>query len=600
MSQSAKNIKNNIIMPPVDKAPIHTGNILAWIWYFLTPYKKSIIAYSIYRFIRDSYFAMLPLVIGFMINALNSGIAQENANLFFGGALAYMLLFAVFAYNMVFVPEVRNYEKAVRALTLYSINHLNKLSIDWHEKQGSGGKLQRVMTARVGLQELSRFYRWDFFNIVGQITAITVSVIFMDIPGFYIFLYIGFIGSFLTASYYFARPYLWLFNKYQETFEGLLSGVYEFVSSIRTVKSYSLSPYIYKRARDLEQQGQGAIIDAFAQNLKRWTICNLIAVVWITIFLILGLYLVLNDQLSTGAYATSFFLASNVWGVCIYFGAFLEKLFEHGNAIHRLVKTLRIQPKKFDLQPAQQLLPDWEAITIDNLCYTYDEEGNHGIKNLNIHAKRGQKIALVGNSGAGKSTFIKLLMKQMLPEQGSINIDNSNISYIATADWLSQISYVPQDIELFNLSIRDNILLDKQDIDPGTLDHVLKQSALAEFIETLPEGLDTMVGERGVKLSGGQRQRLGIARALVRQAPIIIFDEATSALDSISERQIQKAIENSFEGRTAFIIAHRLSTIRNADHIIVLDEGEIIEQGDFDTLITLNAHFAKLWNMQSR
>ncbi len=159
---------------------------------------------------------------------------------------------------------------------------------------------------------------------------------------------------------------------------------------------------------------------------------------------------------------------------------------------------------------------------------------------------------------------------------------------------------LPQDIELFNLSIRDNILLDKQDIDDAILEQTLKQSALSDFVKTLPNGLDTMVGERGVKLSGGQRQRLGIARALIRQAPIIIFDEATSALDSISESKIQKAIENSFEGRTAFIIAHRLSTIRNADYIIVLDEGKIIEQGDFDTLINLDAHFAKLWNMQSR
>jgi len=591
---------NQIIMPPADKAPMHTGNILAWIWYFLSPYKWSVIGYSVYRFIRDSYFAMLPLMIGFVINSLENGTAQANAGLFFTGLTAYMLVFAFFLFNMFFVPEVRRYEKAIRALTIYSIEHLNKLSIDWHEKQGSGGKLQRVMTARVGFQELARFYRWDFFMITGQLTAITISVIFMDIPWYYFFFYVGFIGSFLGASYYFARPYLWLFNKYQETFEGLLSGVYEFVSSIRTVKSYGLSPYISNRAKNLEQEGQGAIIDAFKQNLKRWTICNILAAHWIALFVLLGLYLVLNDKMTTGAYATSFFLASNIWGVCIFFGSFLEKLFEHGNAVHRLVKTLRVQPKKFDLEPAQNMPHNWSNIKIDNLCYTYDEEGNHGIKNIDIDVQRGQKIALVGNSGAGKSTFIKLLMKQMLPETGGINVDDTNISYVSTPDWLNQISYVPQDIELFNLSIKDNILLDKQDIDATTLNKVLEQSALAEFIHTLPEGLDTMVGERGVKLSGGQRQRLGIARALVRQAPIIIFDEATSALDSISESKIQQAIENSFEGRTAFIIAHRLSTIRNADHIIVLDEGAIIEQGDFDTLIKLDQHFAKLWNMQSR
>jgi len=600
MPQSKKHIQNQIHLPPTDKAPLHTGNILAWIWYFLSPYKKSVIGYSIYRLIRDSYFAMLPLIIGFVINSLETGFVQANSGLFFGGLTAYMLMFAFFLFNMFFIPEVRNYEKAIRGLTIYSIDHLNKLSIDWHEKQGSGGKLQRVMTARVGFQELSRFYRWDFFMITGQMTAITISVIFMDMPWYYFFFYMGFISSFLIASYYFARPYLWLFNKYQETFEGLLSGVYEFVSSIRTVKSFVLAPYISHKAKNLEEQGQGAIIEAFTQNLKRWTICNIIAAHWIALFVLFGLYLVLNDKMTTGAYATSFFLASNIWGVCIYFGSFLEKLFEHGNAINRLVKTLRIQPKQFDLEPAKNIPTDWEKIKIDNLCYTYDQKGNHGIKNVDIHIKRGQKIALVGNSGAGKSTFIKLLMKQMLPETGSINLENTNISYIPTSDWLGQISYVPQDIELFNLSIRDNVLLDKQEITEDILTKVLKQSALYEFIDTLAEGLDTMVGERGVKLSGGQRQRLGIARALVREAPIIIFDEATSALDSISESKIQQAIENSFEGRTAFIIAHRLSTIRNADHIIVLDEGEILEQGDFDTLIDLNKHFAKLWNMQSR
>ncbi len=429
-------------MPLHDKAPMHTGNILIWMWYFLSPYKKKVLGYSVYRFIRESYFSILPLIIGFVINALADGTAQANPIPFFIGLSLYMFFFAAFLFNIIFLPEVRSYEKAIRALTIFSINHLNKLSIDWHEKQGSGGKLQRVMTARTGFQELSRFYRWDFFMITGQITAIILSVIFMDIPGYYFIFYAGFIGTFLGASYYFAKPYLWLFNKYQETFEGLLSGVYEFVSSIRTVKSYGLSPYINQRAKSLEQEGQRAIINAFKQNLKRWTICNIIAACWITLFVLLGLYLVLQGEMTSGAYATTFFLASNIWGVCIYFGSFLEKLFEHGNAVNRLVKTLRIQPQEFDLRPQQGLPPKWNNIKIDSLSYTYDNQENHGVKDININVDRGQKIALVGNSGAGKSTFIKLLMKQMLPEKGSITVDNNNISYIPTKDWLGQISYV--------------------------------------------------------------------------------------------------------------------------------------------------------------
>ena len=592
--------KNTIIMPDANKAPLHTGNIIAWMWYFLSPYKNIVIGFSIYRLIRNTYFSIMPLVIGWMINLLENGTAQEDPVFYASILIGYIIGFAFFVYNMIFIPEVREYEKSIRGLTLYGIKHLNALSIDWHEKQGSGGKLQRVMTARVGFQELMRYYRWDFFPLLGQIIAIIISIAFMEIPLYFFPLYMLFIISFVATSHYLAKPYLRLFDNYQETFEKLLSGVYEFVSSIRTVKSYALSSYIERRAKTLEEQGQSAIIKTFHQNLKRWTICNIVAVFWIGLFMILGFYLVITGEITTGAYATSFFLASNLWGTCESFGAMVEKIYEHGNAVSRLIKTLRVKPKEFDLKPTQSISTDWKKIQIDALTYTYDEKSNHGIKDINITVNRGQKIALVGNSGAGKSTLIKLLMKQMLPVHGGITLDSTNISYVPTADWLSQISYVPQDIELFNLSIRDNILLDQQDTPDDVINAVLEQSALDEFITTLPEGLNTMVGERGVKLSGGQRQRLGIARALIRQAPIIIFDEATSALDSISESKIQRAIENSFEGRTAFIIAHRLSTIRNADHIIVLDDGKIIEEGDFDTLIKLNKHFAKLWNMQSR
>ena len=243
-----KTPNNTIIMPPAHKAPLHTGNILAWMWYFLSPYKKIVIGFSFFRFCRSSYLAMLPLIIGYVINSLENGTAQANPQIFFVGLIVYMIFFAAFMFNLVLMPEVKVFEKSIRALTIYSIKHLNSLSIEWHEKQGSGGKLQRVMTARTGFQELARFYRWDLFPMIGQITAVTASIIFMNIPVYYFIFYVLFIGSYIATSYYFARPYLKLFDKYQETFEGLLSGVYEFVSSIRTVKSYVLSPYITRRA----------------------------------------------------------------------------------------------------------------------------------------------------------------------------------------------------------------------------------------------------------------------------------------------------------------------------------------------------------------
>jgi len=592
--------KHKIILPPADKAPLHTGNIITWMWYFLSPYKWVMIASACFRIVRETWLALLPIVIGYIISGLETGTAMENPDHYKLILILYMTFYMLFLYNRFFIPEATATQKAIRGMTLYSINHLNKLSLNWHESQGSGGKLQRVMTGRKGYDEFVRHIRWDFFPFIGSACAVLVSVITTDIPTFYLWLYAGFISSYVWAAWYFGRPYLKKYDIFNQKFEALLSGVYEFVSSIRTAKAFHIGNYINNKARNLEEVGQESIISAFRTNLTRWTIANYIGGSWIFIFAWVGLHQVLNGDMSAGLYASTFFLAIYIWHNCEVIGSILEKIYEYGNGVDRLVKTLRVQPKNLDLIPAQNFPKNWQRITLKDVSYTYEGNADLGVKDISFTVKRGQKIALVGNSGAGKSTLVKLLMKQMLADDGAFTIDDSNVSHIPTGEWLGNIGYVPQDVELFNLTIRENILIDRDDIDDEFLTAVLKQSALYEFIETLPQGLETIIGERGVKLSGGQRQRLGIARALIRNAPIMIFDEATSSLDSISEAKIQTAIENSFEGRTVFVIAHRLSTVRNVDQIIVLDDGRIIEEGSFDQLIKKDGHFAHLWNIQTR
>lgn len=592
--------KHDIILPAEDKAPLHTGNIFIWMWYFLTPYKNTVIAFGLFRSVRYTFLSLFPMVTGYLIDGLNSGAAQAEPSHYMMVLCGYMALFIAFLYNMIFIPEVAVFEKAARGMTLYGIKHLNKLSLNWHEKQGSGGKLQRVMTGRKGFQEFTRHIRWDVFPLLGDVCAIIITMLIVDLPLMYFPLFLGFVGSYLFCSWFFARGYFNLYDIFNKKFENLLSGVYEFVSSIRTVKAFHLSGYIDEKAKRLEKQGQKAVIDAFTLNLRRWTICNMVAGAWLFVFAAMGFYWVLNGTITIGAYSATILLSAYLWSSCEVLGAILEKFYEYGNGMSRLIETLRVTPKKLDLTPEQKIPEDWQEIILKNVTYIYNGNEGQGIKELSLRVKRGEKIAFVGNSGAGKSTLVKLLMKQMLPDSGEFKIDNAPVSHINTADWLSYIGFVPQDVELFNLTIRDNILIDRDDIEPEILAEVLKQSALDEFIESLSEGLDTVIGERGIKLSGGQRQRLGIARALVRGAPIMIFDEATSSLDSISEHKIQHAIENSFKGRTVFVIAHRLSTIRNVDRVIVLDEGQIIEDGDFDTLLSQDGHFAKLWAIQTQ
>lgn len=595
---------DHIVVPLRDNAPLHTANVVRWMWFFMTPYKGTIIFYCLYRLIRYTIFGLIPIVIGYVIDGFESGGLQDDpahyAWVLFGFLGVYFL---VLTPNIIFTPEVRAYEKASRALTLFSITHLNSLPLEWHERNESGKKLQRVMTGRRGFQELTRHLRWDVFALVGQTVAIVISFFIVDMPAYYLALYILFAVTYGMASWHFAKPYFNLYDKFNQTFENLLGGVYEFVSAIRTVKSFHLEKYVEDRGGVLEGQGQYAIIRAFHQNLIRWSIVNGIAGLWLIVFAALGFKLTLEGDMTPGVFAGTFFLAFRLWSELEVIAAIQEKIYEYGNGIARLVDTLRVTPKPLDIEPIRPLPLTWQTIDVTGLTFAYGkgEDGTAGVYGVNFAARRGEKIAFVGESGAGKSTLIKLLMKQMLPASGAITVDGVDLRHIASAQWLAQIGFVPQDVELFNMSIRDNILIDQPNVDEAVYRAALEQAALSDFLARLPDGDATLIGERGIKLSGGQRQRLGIARALVRQAEIIIFDEATSALDSISEKKIHYAMENSFKGHTVFLIAHRLSTVRHVDRILVLDKGKVIEEGAFADLIARpGGTFARLWDIQSQ
>jgi ABC-type multidrug transport system fused ATPase/permease subunit len=221
------------------------------------------------------------------------------------------------------------------------------------------------------------------------------------------------------------------------------------------------------------------------------------------------------------------------------------------------------------------------------------------LKNVSFTAEFGQKIAIVGPSGAGKSTISSLLLRFYSIAEGSIEIDNKNIYDYDLEQLRGNMSIVPQDVILFGGTIRENIAYGKPNATEDEILAAAQQANAYNFIESFPEKLDTIVGERGVKLSGGQRQRIAIARALLKNPSILILDEATSSLDSESEKLVQEALEILMEGRTSIIIAHRLSTIRSADQILVLDQGVIAEQGTHQELIAVeNGIYKNLSNLQ--
>ncbi len=258
-------------------------------------------------------------------------------------------------------------------------------------------------------------------------------------------------------------------------------------------------------------------------------------------------------------------------------------------------------PEVQDAPGAGKLQTKGGAIDLHNVTFRYEDANQHEtvFAGLNLHIKPGEKIGLVGPSGGGKSTFTRLLLRFEDIQEGEIAIDGQNIAQVTQKSLRQQVAYVPQEPLLFHRSVNENIAYGKPHATKSMIAKAAASAHAAEFIDKLPHGYDTIVGERGVKLSGGQRQRVAIARAILKDAPILVLDEATSALDSESEVLIQKALWQLMEGRTAIVIAHRLSTIQKMDRILVLDNGTIVEEGTHKTLLKQKGLYAKLWSHQS-
>ncbi len=254
-----------------------------------------------------------------------------------------------------------------------------------------------------------------------------------------------------------------------------------------------------------------------------------------------------------------------------------------------------------DAPDAAELAVGEGAIDFEHLSFRYLDaaEGDYVFSDLDLHVPAGQRIGLVGRSGSGKTTLTKLLLRLSDVQEGRVLVDGQDISRCTQQSLRRQIAYVPQEALLFHRSIGENIAYGKPDATVEEIRDAAAQANALEFIDRLPAGLDTMVGERGVKLSGGQRQRIAIARAILADAPILVLDEATSALDSESEAAVQGALENLMRGRTAIVVAHRLSTVASLDRIVVLDGGEIVEDGTHAELSQAGGVYEGLWDRQS-
>jgi len=311
-----------------------------------------------------------------------------------------------------------------------------------------------------------------------------------------------------------------------------------------------------------------------------------------------GNYLILSGQLTAGSFASFITALLLLYKPVKNFGYTLSELQRTFTAMSRVFELFDLTPQIVDRENAQDLKGVESSIEFKNVYFEYVED-TPILKNISLKINKNETIALVGNSGGGKSTFVNLIPRFYDIKSGSIEIDGQDIRQFKIKSLRNSVSFVFQDNFLFSGSLRENILMGKYNATDAEIERALELAHLDEFVNTLPDGVDTIVGERGTSLSGGQRQRVAIARAMIKDAPVVILDEATSALDNESEAIVQKALDNLMKNKTVFVIAHRLSTIKNASRIVVINDGEIAEIGTHDELMSMeNSRYKHLYEMQ--
>ena len=386
--------------------------------------------------------------------------------------------------------------------------------------------------------------------------------------------------------------------KSSQTLNHLQGRLLDALSNFLAVKTFAHADWEQKCAQTYRKQYEKDGRAAHAASRWFWGPGTFVMdVIGMTALIVLCGYMYATGQSSIAdvSFALSVFVGMDAltFGLIMEIKNFVEKWGTAVGSYNVLIKPIKI----VDKPDAKKLVVKHAAIEIKNLNFKYSKK--HVLKDFSLNIKPGERIGLVGMSGAGKTTLVNLILRLYDPIRGAIYIDGQDIKNVTQQSLRENISFIPQDSTMFNRTIKENIQYGRIDATDEEIFRAAKNAAADKFILSAPQKYDTYIGDRGIKLSGGQRQRIAVARAFLKDAPILILDEATSALDSETEDLIQQSFLKLSKGRTTIVIAHRLSTLRNMNRIIVLDHGQIVESGTHKSLLHKNGLYAKLWKMQS-
>ena len=540
-----------------------------------------------------------PLVLGSAVNSLTE--LSSGINLFMLVPIALVIAYGLTKVIALSFVEIRDAlfsrvsQYSIRKISLTMFEHLHSLSLQFHLNRQTGGLAKYIDRGTKGIDFLLRYVLFNIVPTFFEVFLVSGVLFYLYGPWYAVI-------TLLTIGLY---SYLtFVITEWRNVFRKRMNKADNDVSTkmIDSLLNFETVKYFNNENFESSRLDQSLEEYELAANQSRHTLSMLniaqtfIIMIGITIMLVMSVYGIKSGDIDIGGFVVINAYMLQLYQPLNWLGSVYREIRQSLTDMENMFSLLEISPPKDESLKVLTASNDTE-IRFDKVSFDYDVRRTI-INKVSFTVPNGKKVAIVGPTGAGKSTISRLLFKFYDPKEGNIYINNTNINNISQNSLRKIIGIVPQDTVLFNDSIYYNIAYGNASSSKEEVIKAAKNADIHNFINSLPDGYKTIVGERGLKLSGGEKQRVAIARTILKNPKIFFFDEATSALDTSTEKEIQKNLENISAGKTTLIIAHRLSTAANADNIIVLDKGAIIEQGTHQSLLLEKGKYFEMWEKQ--